>query len=187
MCNRFCLLCLFSPFRIEHFGGWLGYVSFNGSMRCWWYIAHAGRAISAIGRRRDCSSAGDGRYAAVVPILGLRQGQVLVSDAARRRVAFSRSMKAISSGRILKSIATAAGSKVPILIELVIVLISDCVAIVAALNRFRNQIFVDGALCGLIAAAMDGRRRFGCRREALVGSRRLSAGGRRVGRMISGA
>lgn len=140
-------------------------------MRSWGYIAHAGRAVSAIGgRRRNCSSAGDGRYTAGEPILGLRQGQIFVSDAARWRVAFSRSMKAVSSGRILKTIATAPGSEVSILAELMIVLIADCVAIVAALNRLRNQIFVDGALRGLITAAMDARR-LGCRREALVGSR----------------
>jgi len=141
-------------------------------MRSWGYITHTGRAVSAIGGgRRNCGSAGDGRYTAGEPILGLRQGQVFVSDAARRRIAFSRSMKAVSSGRILKSIAVASGSEVSILAELMIVLVADCEAIVATLNRLRNQIFVDGALRGLIAAAMDVRRRFGCRRETLVGSR----------------
>lgn len=139
-------------------------------MRSRGHVAGTRRTISAVsgGRHDDGCGAGDGRYAAGEPVLGLRQGQIFVSDAARRRIAISRSVKALSSGSSLKTVAIAAGSEVSILTELMIVLAADRVAIVAALNRFRNQIFVDGVLCVLITAAtaaMNIRRRFGRRRN----------------------
>jgi len=101
-------------------------------------------------------------------------------------------MKTISSGRSLKSVAITACSKVSVLAELVIILTADRVAIIIALNRLRDQIFINGIfriLITAIAAAMDvGRfRRWRDWRKALIGGRRLSAGGRCIGRMIPGA
>lgn len=163
------LLQLSSPVRVEHFGRWLRYISFNGGMRSRWHVARARRTISAIsrGRRYDGCGAGNWRYAAGIPVLGLRQGQIFVGDAACRRIAISRSVKTLSSGCSLKAVAAAAGGKVSILTELMIVLAADRIAIVAALNRFRNQILVDGALRVLIAVvaatAVNARRRFGRR------------------------
>lgn len=139
-------------------------------MRSRGHVTGTRRTISAVrgGRRDDGCGAGDGRYAAGEPVLGLRQGQVFVGDAACRRIAISRSVKALSSGSSLKTVVTAVGGKVSVLTELVIVLAGNRVTIIAALNRFRNQIFVDGALCVLITAAtaaMNIRRRFGRRRN----------------------
>lgn len=140
-------------------------------MRSWGYVADTGRAVGAIGGGcRDGIGAGDGCYAAGESVLRLRQGQVLVGDAACRRIAVSRSMKAISSGSSLKSIAIAAVGKISVLAELMIVLTADRVTIVAALNRLRDQILVNGTLRVLITAAvadaaMDIRRRFGRRRD----------------------
>lgn len=138
-------------------------------MRSRGHVAGTRRTISAVsrGRRDDGCGTGDGRYATGEPVLGLRQGQIFLGDAACRRIAISRSVKALSSGSSLKTIATAARGEVSVLTELMIVL-ADRVTIVAALNRFRNQILVDGALCVLITAvtaAMNVRRRFGCRRN----------------------
>lgn len=150
------------PIRIEHFGRWLGHISFNWCVRSWGYVAHVRRAVSAIGgRRRDGGGTRYGCYAAGEPVLRLRQGQVLVRDATCWRIAISRSVKTVSSGRSLKSVATTAGSKVSVLAELVIILTTDRVAVIVALNRLRDQIFVNGTLRVLItaiAAAMDVRR-----------------------------
>lgn len=142
-------------------------------MRSWRHVAHVGRAVGAIGGgRRDGVGARDGCYATGVPVLGLRQGQVLVGDAACWRIAISRSVKTVSSGSSLKSVATTAGGEVSVLAKLMIVLTADRVAIVATLDRFRDQIFVNGALRVLIAAAAAAAadaamdiRRFGRRRD----------------------
>jgi len=162
-------------------------------VRSWGYVAHIRRAVSAIGGGRcDGSGTRYGCYAASESVLRLRQGQVFVRDAACWRIAISRSMKTISSGRSLKSVAITACSKVSVLAELVIILTADRVAIIIALNRLRDQIFINGIfriLITAIAAAMDvGRfRRWRDWRKALIGGRRLSAGGRCIGRMIPGA
>lgn len=136
------------------------------------YVADVGRAVGTFGgRRRYDGGAGDGRYAAGKPVLGFGQGQVLVGDAARRRVAISNSVKALRSDRGREMVATAAGSKVPVLAELMIALTADRIAIVAALNGFGDQILVDGALRVLIAAVagvaatVDARRCFRGRRD----------------------
>lgn len=160
---------LLLPIRIEHFGGRLGHISFNWGVRSWRHVAHIGRAVGAIGGgRRDSVGARNGCYAASEPVLRLRQGQVLIGDATCRRIAISRSVKTVSSGSSLKSVAITAG-EVSVLAELVIVLTADRVAIVAALNRFRDQIFVNSALRVLIAAAADAavdvRRCFRRRRD----------------------
>jgi len=120
----------------------------------WGHVAYAGGAIGAVrGRRGDGGGTGDGRYAAGVSVLGLRKGQILVGDAARWRVAIGRRMKTISTSGSLKSISTTAGSEVSILAVLVIVLATDRVTIVAALDRLRDQIFVSGAFCVLVSSA----------------------------------
>jgi hypothetical protein len=62
-------------------------------------------------------------------------------------------MKTISTSGSLKSISTTAGSEVSILAVLVIVLATDRVTIVAALDRLRDQIFVSGAFCVLVSSA----------------------------------
>lgn len=155
------------PIRVEHFGGWLGHISFNRGVRSWGHVAHVGRAVGAIGGgRRDGGGARNGCYAAGEPVFRLRQRQVLVGDAACRRIAISSSVKTVSSGSSLKSVAITAGGKVSVLAELVVVLTADRVAIVAALHRLGDQILVDGALRVLIAAAaVDIRRGFGRRRD----------------------
>lgn len=129
-------VCLSLPIRIEYFGGRLRYVSLDGGVRGWRHVAHAGRAVGTIvgGRRCDGGGAGDGCYAAGEPVLGFRQGQILVSDAARRRVAISSSVKTVSSGGGLKSVVTVSGREITVLAELMIALATDRVAIVATLN-----------------------------------------------------
>lgn len=80
-----CCIFVFLPFWIEHFGRRLGYIAFDGGVRSRRYVTHAGRAIGAVGgRRRDSGGAGDGRYTASEPVLGLRKGQIFISDAAYR-------------------------------------------------------------------------------------------------------
>jgi len=123
-------------------------------MRSWGHVAYVGGAIGAIrGRRGDGGGARDGRYAAGVPVLGLRKGQILVGDAARWRVAIGRRMKTISTSGSLKSVGTTAGSEVSILAVLMIVLPADRVTIVAALHRLRDQVLVSGAFRVLISSA----------------------------------
>lgn len=182
------------PVRVEHFWGRLWHISFNWSVRSWGYIAHIRRTVGAIGGgRHDGVGARDRCYAASVPVLRLWQGQILIGGIARRWIAISRSVKAVSSGSSLKSVTTTAAGKIPILAKL-IVLTADRVTIVAALNRLRDQILVNGAFCSLIATAthtaVDVWWCFGCRwdwREALVRGRWLGTGSRCVGRMIPGA
>lgn len=147
-------------------------------MRSRGHVAHIGRAVGAIGGGRcDGGGARDRCYATGIPVFRLRQGQVLVGDAACRRIAISSSVKTVSSGSSLKSVAITAGGEVSVLAELMIALAADRVAIVAALHRLRDQILVNGALRVLIAAAAAavdirrGFRRWRDRRETLVGGR----------------
>lgn len=200
--------------RVEDLRGRLRHVSFHRCVSRWRNVAscRGARSVSSIGGRGGYRRAArrDRRYATSVSILGLGQGQILVSGA-HRRVSISGRMKTIRSagrrcetirarGRVRESVVTILAEPG---VELV-ARIADSVTIASVtLHGLRHlKILVhDACFCrGLITGTCCTTSRSGCSRaeirigrlgsgrdgcETIVGRSGLRCRGVRVGGVIT--